>query len=89
MERRSWLIFYRSAIDVIDIEGTWFEGTEDDLVKLIERFDKREIMVLKVPIYKCTGWRTALTKKECIVLFAGAQFLDHEMAQASSRLTIP
>lgn len=85
----SLIIFYQHRADVHGISGVYFLGTHDQRLSLLKAFDTKAIQVLFVPISLCTGWRTQLTRSDCLILFAGGPYEPEYVHQALGRVTTP
>jgi hypothetical protein len=83
----SLIIFYQRREDVQGIPGVFFFGSYDQRVSLLKAFDTKAIHVLLVPIDLCTGWRTELTRSDCLILFAGGPYEPECVHQALARVT--
>lgn len=85
----SLIIFYQHHEDVHGIPGVYFEGTHDQRLSLLRAFDARAIHILLVHISFCTGWRTQLTRSDCLILFAGGPYEPDCVCQALARVRTP
>lgn len=85
----SLIIFYQRREDVQGIPGVFLLGSYDQRASLLKAFDTKAIQVLLVPIDLCTGWRTQLTRPDCLVLFAGGPYEPDYVRQALARVRTP
>ena len=90
---KSQIIFYKNRVEIDGISGTFLlqlhmslNEVTDEVNRIIDMFNEYKITTLFVPISLCTGWKTKLTKDECIILFTD-RFLEEQMMQAKNRIS--